>query len=79
MLTAYTRSTLKVLLSRAFSDDSRLPDIEGMCVYDPSQAQMNKDEFIKAADRALYNAKSSGENRIAAPHDNSNTMKKEDS
>lgn len=69
MLTAYMRSTLKVLLSRAFPDDSRLPYIEGMCVYDPPQAQMNKDEFIKAADRALYNAKSFGENRIGSAHD----------
>lgn len=43
MLTAYTRSTLKVLLSRAFPDDSRLPDIEGMCVYD-TQAQMKKED-----------------------------------
>ena len=76
MLTAYTRSTLTVLLSRAFSDDSRLPSIEGMCGYDPRQAQMNKDEFIKAADRALYNAKSSDKDRILAPHYNFNTMTK---
>ena len=51
MLTAYTRSTLKVLLSRVFSDDGRLPYIEGMCVYDPPQAQINKDKFIKTAAR----------------------------
>ena len=65
MLTAYTRSTLKVLHSRAFSDDSRLPYIEGMCVYQPHKGQINKDEFIKAADGALYNAKSSGKSRLS--------------
>ena len=64
MLTAYTRSTLIVLLFRTFSDESRLPGIEGMCAYDPHLAQMSKDEFIKATDRAFYNAKSSGKTRL---------------
>jgi len=65
MLTTYTRSTLTVLLSRALPDDSRLLGIEEMCVYQPHKGQINKDEFIKAADGALYNAKSSGKSRLS--------------
>jgi diguanylate cyclase (GGDEF)-like protein len=37
----------------------------GMCIYDPQKGQINKDEFIKAADRALYNSKNSGQNRLS--------------
>jgi diguanylate cyclase (GGDEF)-like protein len=37
----------------------------GICVYDPKKNQLNEDEFIKAADRALYNSKGSGKNRLS--------------
>jgi diguanylate cyclase (GGDEF)-like protein len=37
----------------------------GICVYDPKRNQLNEDEFIKAADRALYNSKRSGKNRLS--------------
>ncbi len=37
----------------------------GICVYDPKGNQLKEDEFIKAADRALYNSKSTGKNRLS--------------
>ncbi len=40
---------------------------------------MNKDEFIKAAHRSLYNTKVPANTGSVAPHYNFNTMKKKDS
>jgi diguanylate cyclase (GGDEF)-like protein len=37
----------------------------GIAVYDPNKSSRNKDEFIKAADKGLYNSKNSGKNKIS--------------
>jgi len=37
----------------------------GISVYDPNKNRLDKDEFIKAADKALYNSKNSGKNKIS--------------
>jgi diguanylate cyclase (GGDEF)-like protein len=37
----------------------------GIFVYDPNKGKRDKDEFVKAADKALYNSKNSGKNKIS--------------
>ena len=37
----------------------------GVCIYDPKTCQSGKDDFIKAADKALYSSKKSGKNRLS--------------
>ena len=37
----------------------------GISVYDPNKGKRDKDEFVKAADKALYNSKNSGKNKIS--------------
>jgi GGDEF domain-containing protein len=37
----------------------------GIAVYDPNKSRRNKDEFSKAADKALYNSKNSCKNKIS--------------
>lgn len=37
----------------------------GISVYDPNKSRRDKDEFILAADKALYNSKNSGKNKIS--------------
>ncbi len=37
----------------------------GVCIYDPRTYQSGKDDFIKAADKALYSSKKSGKNRLS--------------
>ncbi len=37
----------------------------GISVYDPSKNKLDKDELVRAADKALYNSKKSGKNKIS--------------
>ena len=37
----------------------------GISVYDPNKGKRDKDEFVKSADKALYNSKNSGKNKIS--------------
>jgi len=37
----------------------------GISVYNPNTSKLNKDELVKAADKALYNSKNSGKNKIS--------------
>ncbi len=37
----------------------------GISVYDPQKNESNENDFIRAADRALYNSKGSGKNRLS--------------
>ena len=37
----------------------------GICVYEPMKKELSEDEIIKAADRALYNSKRAGKNRLS--------------
>ncbi len=37
----------------------------GVCVFDPAAHRLGKDDFIKAADKALYSSKKTGKNRLS--------------